>query len=1149
MIPNQSHIDHLLANPNLADEFDQKFGQGSAIKILNEVNTKNQEEDGFISNTIQGLKTGLKEGGRETLETLEKAGDYLQEKIPLPGVALGSDADNGIIDILSPEELEQRELQGEAQPFQNIANLIPESEPSDSIVESIVGGVTQFAVGWVTGGRLLTPAKTVTKTGAVLKSLGKGATADFQVFDENQARFSDFLIDTFPELEDTFLEYLAADPEDTFVEGKFKNVIEGLGLGVATELVFKLARGSKEYFFARKNGDNAEAEKVIKNRTDEISEELDNTYERKVELKEVNTTGNVRIKATDAEIKKLEEFDESEAGKQIQERIKLYRKGKITINEIADVPLNFSKIKIKNKEDFIKLTKNVYDNIKQFRDEADEVKTLDEVWDGVDELLLEPDEVLFKSQALNDSLDNADELLTALRVVNLSLEAQLKSDSAARTVGKITQEQYKQSWNNFLTSLSIRKGISKKAARVQNTGRLIINGDSKALDDLAEEFSFRKDEPEVLDYIAKKVAAIKDKDNFSFRKFVNDYLLLGKFRSLDKINNIWINGLLSNPKTHAINMTSNLMMALIRPVEQIVGGLASGNLREARDGISVAAGLIKYQMDSLRAAHVAWKNADAVLDKVSKNKNELYIEPPKTAVDKVIQSPTRALQAEDEFFKQINYRAKVYSKVVREALDKKLSTKKTVDIGRGKKASEFDLYVEKRFNEGFAKDGSALYKDALDYAQENTFTKQLRQGTIGASVQTAVNNSPLLRQIMPFVRTPVNIAIAFGQRVPGVSLLSKRFRKEFFSPDPRIKAAARGKQAIGAAMFTTAWYLYQAGAITGSVDNNRVKNRQKFDTGWRPYSFKFGDTYYSYERLDPIGMFFGLFADMADVWDRVSEDERQVLGEANFMALVNQMDVKDGIDLVTGTAFATAKNLVSKTYVKSLADTLELLNSGNPDRGGAFIRSKLGSFVPSIIPAIINDPYYREAREYTDTLKNRIGIEGDMSFNAMGEPRLRSQSAADSLISPMTTTVEVDDIVSKEFVRLNQAFGGIGSDIGLGLNIDLTKFQNKQGKNAFVQYNEILQSLEVRKALEDLIKSDRYKKLSDNYVGDDMAYKGSKTAVIQKLLTTYKKRALKKLLKNESFVSKDGLSFRDSYINNKKNNIRQKRSKELLPLY
>ena len=220
--------------------------------------------------------------------------------------------------------------------------------------------------------------------------------------------------------------------------------------------------------------------------------------------------------------------------------------------------------------------------------------------------------------------------------------------------------------------------------------------------------------------------------------------------------------------------------------------------------------------------------------------------------------------------------------------------------------------------------------------------------------------------------------------------------------------------------------IYIKQCNTGGVDNNRIKNRQKFDTGWRPYSFKYGDTYYSLERLYPIGMFFGLFADMADVWDRVSEDERQILGEANFMALINQMDVKDGIDIGTGTAFAVAKNLVSKTYVKSLADTLELLNSGNPDRGGAFIRNKIGSFVPSIVPAIINDPYYREAREYTDTLKNRIGLEGDMSFNAMGEPRLRNQSAADSLINPFTVSVEADDIVSKEFVRLNQAFGGIG---------------------------------------------------------------------------------------------------------------------------
>ena len=47
-------------------------------KILNENRANNQEEDGFVSNTI-GVKTGIKEGTRETLETIEKAGDFLQK--------------------------------------------------------------------------------------------------------------------------------------------------------------------------------------------------------------------------------------------------------------------------------------------------------------------------------------------------------------------------------------------------------------------------------------------------------------------------------------------------------------------------------------------------------------------------------------------------------------------------------------------------------------------------------------------------------------------------------------------------------------------------------------------------------------------------------------------------------------------------------------------------------------------------------------------------------------------------------------------------------------------------------------------------------------------------------------------------------------
>ena len=45
-----------------------------------------------------------------------------------------------------------------------------------------------------------------------------------------------------PEANSDFLEYMAADENDTFMEGKFKNVLEGVMLGGAAELLFRAAR-------------------------------------------------------------------------------------------------------------------------------------------------------------------------------------------------------------------------------------------------------------------------------------------------------------------------------------------------------------------------------------------------------------------------------------------------------------------------------------------------------------------------------------------------------------------------------------------------------------------------------------------------------------------------------------------------------------------------------------------------------------------------------------------------------------------------------------------------------------------------------------------------------------------------------------------
>ena len=56
----------------------------------------------------------------------------------------------------------------------------------------------------------------------------------------------------------------------------------------------------------------------------------------------------------------------------------------------------------------------------------------------------------------------------------------------------------------------------------------------------------------------------------------------------------------------------------------------------------------------------------------------------------------------------------------------------------------------------------------------------------------------------------------------------------------------------GFIFFNVGGILAYNGIITGGIPKDKNLRRQKFDTGWRPYSFKLGDKYYSYERLDPF---------------------------------------------------------------------------------------------------------------------------------------------------------------------------------------------------------------------------------------------------------------------------------------------------------
>lgn len=114
---------------------------------------------------------------------------------------------------------------------------LPEVDKSDSLTENLVRGVSQFLTAFL-------PVAKAMKVGSAPSNLGKlgrgsvaAAIADATAFDPLQERLSN-LVEEYPVLSNPVSAYLAAKPDDSEAEGRFKNAVEGLGLGLAAEGLF-----------------------------------------------------------------------------------------------------------------------------------------------------------------------------------------------------------------------------------------------------------------------------------------------------------------------------------------------------------------------------------------------------------------------------------------------------------------------------------------------------------------------------------------------------------------------------------------------------------------------------------------------------------------------------------------------------------------------------------------------------------------------------------------------------------------------------------------------------------------------------------------------------------------------------------------------
>ncbi|MCP5389177.1 MAG: thermonuclease family protein, partial [Novosphingobium sp.] len=345
---------------------------------------------------------------------------------------------------------------------------------------------------------------------------------------------------------------------------------------------------------------------------------------------------------------------------------------------------------------------------------------------------------------------------------------------------------------------------------------------------------------------------------------------LSKPRWHNKVSELYINFLLSNPPTHVVNTVSNTLTAMAQIPEyataSIIGAGRKALLRDkAKERITASEvgartfGLVQGAKEGARLFANALRTGDAS-DFASKVEGEQY-----KAVaglkGEIIRIPTRLLTAEDELFKGIARRMELNAQAVR------------IANREGVKGEALD----KRVAELVANPTDEMFERSLDYGRYLTFQRKL--GPFGQAISNATGSNLLAKVVVPFVRTPINLMKFATERSPAAPLL-KEWRTDFMAGGER-RDLAIARMMLGTGFATIIYQAALDGTITGAVPPDPAKARLLYADGWQPYSVKIGDRYVSYSRLDPLSTTVGVAADMATLpsglSDRQKEDQATIL--------------------------------------------------------------------------------------------------------------------------------------------------------------------------------------------------------------------------------------------------------------------------------
>ena len=1114
-----------------AIEFEKQFEEST--KKVEPVNsgliTNPDEEDFNFWNKAGSLTLSA---GQGVVNAVEEQGDFLDENIvSLGGLEFGDKDGKFTFKDLIPKYVSPKKWKEGG--YSQKRNL-PVFHKPEGIGENLTEGAARFVTGFIGPSKILKGiglGGNIVKTG--LRGMTAGAVTDLTVFDPNEGRLSDMLVEfDSPVLNNAVTQYLATDEDDTEMEGRLKNVLEGMLIGGPLEILF----GIKAFKKAKKTKDIAEKEKIYKETGEAIDGLKKKKKNKKVLTKIVEDNKAINTKEY---IKKIN-IGEKEAKKQTESFIKKILNTKSFLNS-AEVLKTIDDVS----ERFDDVTKDYLQNDVLKNETAEELAKI---------LSRDKEEVLKALPKDAEAAKNATVRMLASKQVLQELAFTLKetSEQYVKKFGRDTKAWTKQAKEEVaLQSEIVRKTVIalkdqiRGAARTTQAGRIkVARSEGKVLDiekmvDIIQ--NFRGDSTTIANLI--KDAPLEE--------VINSVAKTRYQRTIEAFNSLYINSLLSGVFTQAINMKSGIYEALIRPMEQIGGGLARADVRSIRLGFAQYQGMMMSFGDTIRATGLALKQGDAILDPLARTQDNLEIVGGKavrpisganlgfdgavgTAIDwigNVVELPSRLLMTGDELLKQMNYRGRLFTN----ALDN------TMERGLSLSSKEGKENIKRIFDEGFDKNGSANIKDnsinqkTLDYARESTYTNSLKGGSYldwGAKIQTFLNNSPEFRFMAPFIRTPTNLWRHFGNRIPGFGLLTKQNRDLWNSGDRRARAEVLGRQMMGMAYAGYGLHLATEDIadkdgklypkITGNGPSNFEVKKTWLSMGWQPYSIaqKNEDgsiTYKQYNRMDPRFYILGIIADLKENLININDEQKE--------------------DLFSSAALTVFRNASNKTYLRGLSDAMELIASPTENSFSKFFGGVVGNAIPYAslrnqgIPGILEpEKESYETRGFLDRIIARSGL-GEKYL----EPRRDILTGEPIEKTPSSLYLNADGVASFSFWFQGPSLVGRKIDvkdnpvafeiarlrIPLGepqkikyKKVDLTKEYNFTGEQSAYDYmmenigKVKIEGKTLTEYLQDTFNSSDYQSLQEG----DVDFDGGKEIYIKKIFKGFKDMAYYQML-------------------------------------